>query len=331
MDQHNAVPILDLAHSRSEGEQRNNLLAQIRDTCENTGFMIIRNHGLSEVLVENCWKDSVAFFDSPLENRLAARAEVPAHPYCYHPMEAEALAQSLDEDTPPDLKETFNIGPIESQRPSSDESMSAAVKSFVDAQTIWPAKPETFKASLESYYHELRILADHVMSLFALSLYLPEDYFSKSFDNPMSAMRVINYPELTRPPLEGQWRAGAHTDYGTLTLLLQQNDRSGLQVFSRGEWHDVPAIPGTFVVNIGDLMSRWTNNRWVSTLHRVATPDMNSGQASRRQSVVFFHTPNWDSEIRCIPTCLNEGDEPLYVPVLAGPHLAGKFMKTVQY
>jgi isopenicillin N synthase-like dioxygenase len=329
VEKHCAVPIVDF--SGYESGRVKPLIAQIAKVCEETGFMMIKNHGLPASIVDQCWQKSLEFFDSSLENRLTASSAQTAHPYCYHGLEAEALALSLDELTPPDLKETFNMGPFETPCPDLDEGMGPEVKAFVTARNTWPVDPAGFQPALENYYREVQTLANRVMALFAMALDLPSDYFEASFDRPMSAMRVINYPALAKAPLEGQLRAGAHTDYGTLTLLLQQEARTGLQVLCRGEWHDVPAVPGTIVVNIGDLMSRWTNDRWVSTLHRVVIPPTATALPSRRQSLVYFHTPNWDAEIGCIPTCVKQGEKPRYEPVFAGPHLAAKFIKTVQY
>ncbi len=326
----NAVPVLDFGLFTKSATDRELLVQQVSTACENSGFMIIRNHGVSERVIDECWQKSIAFFDSPLENRMTATSDELAHPYCYHGIEAESLAKSLGDATPPDLKETFNVGPLDTPCAVVDQDMRPEFSAFVNARNIWPQQPAGFQNALESYFKHIRVLSDQVMEVFALALRLPHDYFADRFSRPMSAMRVINYPALEKPPLAGQLRAGAHTDYGTLTLLLQQNSRSGLQVFSGGQWQDVPAIPGTFVVNIGDLMARWTNDRWTSTLHRVVNPPMVSAVPSRRQSLVFFHTPNWETGIECIPTCLAESEKPRYEPVLAGPHLAGKFISTVE-
>ncbi|MEO1248358.1 MAG: 2OG-Fe(II) oxygenase family protein [Pseudomonadota bacterium] len=134
-------------------------------------------------------------------------------------------------------------------------------------------------------------------------------------------MRALNYPATDGQPQAGQQRAGAHSDYGSLTILLPQPGSRGLQIQSpSGGWIDAPAEPGCFVINIGDLMARWTADRWVSTLHRViAAPNQ-----PRRQSLAFFHQPNWDAEIR--PLDGSDG----YEPVLSGPYLMAKFQSTGQ-
>jgi isopenicillin N synthase-like dioxygenase len=129
--------------------------------------------------------------------------------------------------------------------------------------------------------------------------------------------------------MPGQLRAGAHTDYGTLTVL-RQDAVGGLQVLDLSDnWIGVDSVPGAFVINIGDLMARWTNDRWRSTLHRVVDPvDANAAKA-RRQSLVYFQNANWSAEIACLPSCLTPGERPKYESVLAGPHLMNKFRKSV--
>ena len=137
-------------------------------------------------------------------------------------------------------------------------------------------------------------LAARIMRVFAVALKLPEDYFAGVIDRPVSALRALNYPHPTVPPQPGQLRAGAHTDYGSLTILLPEAKSGGLQIFTpEQEWRPVPPVPGAFIINIGDLMALWTNDRWVSTLHRVVNPAPDAKGSTRRQSFAFFHQPNW--------------------------------------
>ena len=98
-----------------------------------------------------------------------------------------------------------------------------------------------------------------------------------------------------------------------------------------GTWADVEPVPGAFVINIGDLMARWTNDRWRSTLHRVVDPPGHPATTARRQSMPYFQNANWSAEISCLPTCLEPGEKPRYEPVLAGPHLMSKFRKSVTF
>ena len=130
---------------------------------------------------------------------------------------------------------------------------------------------------------------------------------------------ALNYPSLDHEPPAGQLRAGAHSDYGSVTILRAEPGSSGLQIEAPdGSWVEVPVAPDAFVVNVGDLLARWSNDRWASTLHRVV-PD-----GRRRQSLAFFHLPNWDAVIECVP-----GEPPRHAPVIAGEHLMRKFERSV--
>jgi isopenicillin N synthase-like dioxygenase len=172
-------------------------------------------------------------------------------------------------------------------------------------------------------------LAQTLMRIFALALNLDEAFFDNRIDRHISRLRVRNYPAQKAPPVPGQIRAGAHSDYGSLTILAAENKPGGLQVCNaEGEWVDVPVIPGCYIINIGDLMARWTNDAWVSTLHRVVNPPVDAGEDSRRQSLVFFHNPNYDTNIACLPTCLAAGEEPRYSTITSGDYLRQSFMTT---
>ena len=144
-----------------------------------------------------------------------------------------------------------------------------------------------------------------------------------------SPLRVRNYPALEEPPAPGQLRAGAHSDYGSLTILKAEDKAGGLQVRNQaGAWVDVPILADCFIVNLGDLMARWTNDYWVSTLHRVVNPPMELAPLSRRQSLVFFHNPNYDASIECIPSCQGPANPPKYSVTTSGEHLRSQFVRT---
>ena len=320
------VPIIDMAPATgADGAAA--VAARIREACETVGFFMIAGHGVPEATIEACRHAARGFFDQPLDRRMAVAMPYAGYPYGYAPMLSEALSQSLGEETPADLKESYSVGPL--TRP--DKPIAPEEDAFVYAETPWPDGPAGFRQACEAYYRALGALAERLMRLFAIALDLPPDFFADKIDHPISALRMINYPGQTGLPEPGQLRAGAHTDYGSLTILLQEAAPGGLQVMGKdGAWHDVPAIPGTFVVNIGDLMARWTNDRWVSTLHRVINPPLDAKGSTRRQSIAFFHQPNWSAEIACLPSCLGTGETRHYPPTLSGPHLMSKFRSAVE-
>ena len=172
---------------------------------------------------------------------------------------------------------------------------SEAARGMIPANR-WPAQPAALKALYTEYYLRMGALAADLMRLSALALDLPETYFDDKIDRHISRLNVRLYPEQKSAPLPGQLRAAAHTDYGTVTILKPGDTVGGLQVADRqGNWHDVLAVPGSFVVNQGDLMARWTNDRWLSTLHRVANPP----EAGPRWIAPPVHRVLSPSELRC--------------------------------
>jgi isopenicillin N synthase-like dioxygenase len=322
-----SFPIFDLgAFERAGKEGRERLGWEVDAICRNTGFLAIANHGVPQAVIDDVWSKAKAFFDLSLEEKQKAKAPYDGYPYGYLGPEVEALAKSRNVDTPPDLKESFNGGPAATPPDVTDPEALA----FCYAPTIWPARPSGFVEAWRAYYAALEDLAARIMKVFAVALRLPEDYFAGFIDAPVSALRALNYPEQKVPPRRGQLRAGAHTDYGSLTILLPQEGSKGLEIASPdGAWIAVPPVPGAFVINLGDLMQRWTNDRWVSTLHRVVNPSPEEGGLARRQSLAFFHQPNWSAEIACLEACLAPGVSPKYAPVLSGPYLMSKFHATV--
>ncbi len=321
-------PVFDLETFESaDAAQQLALAAQVDEICRATGFLAISDHGVDKTVIDGIWAATRAFFDLDTETKDRVRAPYPGYPYGYLGPGSEALAKSKNVDTPPDLKESFNGGPLSTPPGLDDEE----ALSFCYAKTIWPQRPGDFRNAWEAYYREMEDLAARIMRVFALALDLPADYFASYIDQPISALRALNYPhqegDIAKP---GQLRAGAHSDYGSLTILLPEPETAGLQIFSpSGKWTDVPPIKDAFVINIGDLMARWTNDRWVSTLHRVVNPTGASAASNRRQSLAFFHQPNWFAKISCLESCLNAGEAPKYDAVLSGPYLMDKFRSTV--
>ena len=312
------VPTVDLmgdAHT---------VAAAIDAACRHVGFFQIVGHGVDSELESLAWDLAGGFFGLPIAAREAVSIRA-GEAYGYGSFAIERLAASLGDDGPPDLKETFSIGPAADGRwPTPD-----AAAEFVFSPTPWPSAMPDLEPVMRRYYASLADLAGRLMAVMAVGLGLDPTTFETSIDRHTSALRLLRYPEVTTESIRpGQLRAGAHTDYGTLTLLRQDASRGGLQVCDvDGHWHDVPAVDGAYVVNVGDALERWTNDRWRSTLHRVVVPET-IDRTSERRSIAFFHNANWDAVIECLPGCLEPGTEPRYPPVTAGRHLMDKFRST---
>jgi isopenicillin N synthase-like dioxygenase len=320
---HANVEIFDIGlFGISTQERKIELGAKVDLICRKTGFLAISNHGVAEETIEAVWNKSCDFFDLPMKEKLAIKGPYKGYPYGYIGPEAEALAKSNEVDAPGDLKESFNGGPL--RKPDSEVDPESL--EFCYADTIWPTTPLGFVEAWSAYYIAMEDLAARIMRVFAVALGLDEGYFDQFITCPISALRALNYPEQHGTPKRDQIRAGAHTDYGSLTILLPQNESRGLEILSpEGEWVPITPIPGTFIINIGDLMARWTNDRWVSTLHRVINPPADQGGMNRRQSLAFFHQPNWSATIKTLDVCVKADGVVKYHPVKSGPYLMSKF------
>lgn len=309
-----SLPIFDLHQfETARPDDRTHLAGKLDAICKDTGFLVLTGHGISSEVINAIWGATQTFFDQSAEQKQTLAPPFQGYPYGYLGPDSEALARSKGEDTPPDLKESFNGGPLKAPEHISDPDALA----FCYQPTPWP-DIDGFKAAWTTYYSALEDLAVRIMRAFAAALKLPDHHFDQYVTYPISALRALHYPKTNDVALDKQQRAGEHTDYGSLTILLPQPGSSGLQVEIGGEWQDVSAPDDAFVINIGDLMARWTADRWVSTLHRVvAKPNQPS-----RKSLAFFHQPNWDAEI--VPL---DGTD-TYSPVLSGPYLMDKFKAT---
>lgn len=313
------VPTIDLRGARDE------VAAAIDDVCRRVGFFQVIGHDLDPDLEGSAWSAARAFFELPDADKMAVRIPT-GDAYGYGPFAVERLAASLGEITPPDLKETFSVGP----RVDHSRAIDDPAEAFVFSPTPWPAAMPELGVVMRAYYDALATLVERIMALMALGLGLPATTFDAAIDRHTSALRLLHYPDLDDIGVAPtQLRAGAHADYGTLTLLRQDDAPGGLQVRDvSGTWHDVPAVDGAYVVNVGDALERWTNDRWRSTLHRVAVPPPDVGRNADRQSIAFFHNANWDAVIECLPGCVAPGEAPRYEPVTAGRHLMDKFRST---
>lgn len=319
-----SVPVVSLAHADP---------ADIDRALREVGFLAIVDHGVDEAIIDGAWRTTAEWFARSREEKARAPLLGPEYPYGYSPLQSEAHPGSeedararADGEGPPSLadqKEMWCIGP--------DNALAPARR--------WPEASEEMRAAWLAYFDAMSALSDRLLRLFARALELEDPgWFSRFNRQHASALRAINYPALDADLAPGQLRSSAHTDYGALTILHVGGP--GLQIFNRGgEWVDVPLIGAgangsAFVINLGDLMSRWTNNRWLSTPHRVVVPKPSAARpapaggaaayADARQAIAYFHNMDMDALIETIPTCRTEGAQLKYAPILAGEHLMRK-------
>lgn len=321
------IPLIDVAPFLEGSAAGKRIVAeQAGRACEDIGFFTIVGHGVSKDLIDQMYDVSKAFFDLPMTEKMKVKRPWPDRAPGYFPVGSRTLAYTLDTETPPDLLEGFAIGPID--MPDEDYYRCAAASPHF-APNVWPERPAALKPVWTEYFRVLAKLAADTMRIFAVALELPEAFFADKIDKHTSVLRVNRYPEQPQEPLPGQLRAGAHSDYGSLTILRMDEAPGGLQVRNRrGEWVDVQPIADSFVVNIGDMMMNWTNDRWISTLHRVVNPPRDKAFGSSRQSIVFFHMPNYDAVISCLESCHGLDNPAKHPPITAGDHKLMKFRKS---
>jgi isopenicillin N synthase-like dioxygenase len=324
------VPIIDISALINDGssyEDRIHVAHQIGNACKNVGFFIIKGHGVPNEIINEAWDATRSFFNLPLEEKMQYRRPQQEYPFGYNELGAEILSagkakQSNATTTAlPDLKEMFSLGPS-----NPDAGFPSR---------IFAAQPDNFEVAWTNYYDALTTLASKLFVGFSIALNLPnENFFEEYTTHHASALRALNYPSTEDYVMqEGQLRASAHTDYGAFTIL--RSDSAGLQVSKDKDppaWHDVPYVEDAFVVNLGDLMQRWTNDEWLSTLHRVINLENIDNSVSstysgnkRRQSMAYFHNLNPDA----IVTVLNS-ENPKYEPIVAGEFLMQKHLASIE-
>lgn len=319
------VTSVDICSLRSAGtsEAAVECGQRIDAACRETGFLSVTGHGVPDALIEAMLRVTTEFFDQPMSYKSAYHVDDRAANRGYAGSQSEALSYSIGKPSPPDLFEAFNVGWELSAQQRKDLSPSSA---HLFAPNPWPAL-DGFRHTWLAYWDAMHELGRVLLKGCALALALPADFFDGFVSKSASVMRAINYQrtEGAPEPLPDQMRMGAHTDYGSLTVLLA-DAVPGLQVLYRDEWCDVTPGPGAFIVNIGDLLAEWTNDRWHSTLHRVVPPPPTESGAVRRRSIAWFQQPDPDAVIEVLPSLVSADRPAKYAPVTSGAHLMAKLM-----
>ena len=320
------VPLVDLSGAFEPEQPRDQAVDVIRRACEDVGFLVITGHGVPEEVVRRIDVVSRAFFALPHDEKMA-HVGAPGIYRGFTPSQASALALSREDESLPDLCELYTVNRFDDPETARRSGLREGREGFF-APNIWPGADLVpgFKEAFETYYEVMEDLAAKLMRLMALALGLDEHWFDDKIRDHITNLTVNHYPTLDEPARPGQFRRGAHSDWGSLTILYHDGE-PGLQIMSPdGEWEDVPVVADSFVVNLGDLMAAWTNDRWVSTLHRVVVPE---GDMGDRISIAFFHQPTYDARIECIPTCTSPDDPPRHEPTTSGGWILSMLEKTI--
>ncbi|GAA2015447.1 isopenicillin N synthase family oxygenase [Nakamurella flavida] len=325
------VPVVDIGpYVRDDGSpaDRARVAAEMDAACRTVGFVQILGHGVPTQVTDGLAGAMDDFFGQDLEVKKTYRT--PPHiNRGYAPPKSESLSLSLGVEAATrmnDFFEAFNVGAARSDYPAGVTPEDSADDY---AENLWPAATagfdgEAYRAAVQAYFVEARRVARTLTRVFADALDVPADFFATRTDHSLDVLRMNNY---ALPPglvdLDGELTGmGEHTDYGIVTVLWA--DRvAGLQVLDTdGDWHDVSPIEGGLLVNLGDLTARWTNERWMSTLHRVKPPVVD-GTIRRRRSAAFFHDGNIDAVISTIGSCIGQ-DGAHYPDITVGEHIRAK-------
>jgi isopenicillin N synthase-like dioxygenase len=319
------IPVVDLSGSFSpDASDRQKVAWEIHKACRDTGFFYVSNHGIPQALVDAQFECSRRFFALPLEERLALHMKKSPSTAGYEPHGGQTLdSQDPDsEKAPPDLKEGFFCG-----MELADDHPYAQKRLRAYGHNQWPAGLPGFRAQTLAYQAAVRELGDRVLAMLALSLELPGDYFRPYYDMPSIVVGLLRYrphPSKARP---NQLGAGAHNDWGVVTLLAQ-DDLGGLEVRNvAGDWIPATPVPGTFVINLGDLMQRWTNGLYRSNMHRVR----NNSSSRDRYSIPCFYGPRPDARIECLPSCVDARHPAQFPPCTASEHTYEMFRRSYGY
>ena len=296
--------------------------AEIDQACVTSGFFAITGHGVPSELVNDIVSVARAFFRLERSEKDTVAPPTAFDFRGYLGLDTTSLAATLGDETPPDLCESFNISGFDDAAVRERATVTGYEAIF--RENLWPQRPRELRSTFEAYYQRLEHLCLAMLPLFARGLDLPDDWFDDKVTDHTSLLLANWYPPVTGELRPGQLRRGAHTDYGAFTVIAVEQI-PGLQINMDGDWVDVPMVPDAFVVNIGDLLARWTNDRWVSTLHRVVVP-AGAERSEDRVSIPFFFQPAFGTVVDTIPTTINDDNPKHYGPVIAGEWITAKSM-----
>jgi len=298
------IPIVSLAGATTSHDALSAAARQIGQAAQEAGFFYIADHGVSGVLVRRMFEEADRFSRLPLDRKMSILFTNSPNYRGYLPTKTKGY----DRTRKGNLIEAFQI-----MRELGDDDPDVKAGKPLHGPNQWPDGLPGFRAVVEEYQQAMHDLSDTLLRAFALSLGAPEDFFTSKFRKPLTLLRLAHYPPPDGPPTEEEIGLSAHRDKGAFTILAQDMN-GGLEIQTRkGEWVGARPIAGTFVINIGDAMAQWTNDRFTSTLHRVVNY---SGRD--RYSIPFFANMDYDVVATCLPACQSPANPPRYAPVHCG-------------
>ena len=311
------IPVIDFAVMQSSDRaHRQEVADRLYQACIQVGFFYVKNHGVPQPVIDRAFAQAQRFFALPLEEKMKIHISYSRNHRGYVPL--------LEENTDPTAKGDLHEA-IDFALEVADDDPDVLAGKMLYGSNVYPNLPD-FREAIDRYYQELYQLGRRIFQAFALALDLPEDYFENKITKPLAQLRLLRYPPQMGTIDQRQIGTGAHSDYECFTILMQ-DDVGGLQVLnSSGEWIAAVPIPGTFVVNIGDQMARWTNDLFSSTVHRAIN---RSGK--ERYSMPYFFGPNYDTVIDTLPNCVSADYPTQYQPVAAGEYIISRFNETFSY
>jgi isopenicillin N synthase-like dioxygenase len=305
------VPVLDLM-PLNRGQPLGGLAKELRRACETIGFFYVQNHGVPKKVVDEVFAATRRYFDLPYEKRMELRID--------ERFRRGFMPQGINQHPgyAPDLKESFEYA---LDLPMDDPDVIAGRP--LHGPNRWPADLPWLRPAAEAYFNETMALGMRLLRVFAISLGLDEGFFLQYTKKPMVQTRLFHYPPQPVPD-EKQLGVAPHSDYGMITLLTQ-DPIGGLELRKRdGEWIGAPWIEDSFVINLGDMFKVWTNDVYVSNLHRVV-----NRKGKERYSIPTFFNLDYDAPVSCLPTCQSAENPPKYEPIKSGDYLVSRF-RTVQ-
>ena len=313
-----ALPVVHLDGLEPGSPRAPGTAAQLDDAFRRIGFCYVADTGLDPALVEAVFDASRRFHALPEEARQAIAINR-FHRGYIAPKSSVIRSSSVARVTRPNLSESF----------MAMHEVDPGDRAFgrpLQGPNQWPDGLPGFREAVTAYQAAMSGFARRFTRLLALALDLPETYFDPHFVRPTTWLRLVHYPPEPPGTPPDQYGAAPHTDYGFITFLAQ-DEQGGLEVRARGgDWVAAPPLPGAFVVNVADMLARWTNDRWTSTPHRVRNT---SGRD--RYSVPFFWDTDMESEIACLPTCRGPDDPPRYEPVRYGGYVLERLDRNYAY